>query len=90
MCRPTLRAGAFGQASPSPAVLSGSAQQRGVVTTSSFSSQALEFVRHVSQRVILIDGQRLTDLMIEHNVGMRLSRAIEFKRLNEDFFAEDD
>ncbi len=60
------------------------------VTTSSFSHQALEFVRHLSQRVILIDGQRLADLMIEHNVGVRLNRAIEFKRLDEDFFAQDD
>lgn len=60
------------------------------VTTSCFSHQALEFVRHLSQRIILIDGQRLADLMIEHNVGVRLNRAIEFKRLDEDFFAEDD
>ncbi len=60
------------------------------VTTSSFSHHALEFVRHLTQRVILIDGQRLADLMIEHNVGVRLSRAVEFKRLDEDFFAEDD
>ncbi|HXE88643.1 MAG TPA: restriction endonuclease [Hyphomicrobiaceae bacterium] len=60
------------------------------VTTSSFSSQAQEFVRHLSQRVILIDGARLTELMIEHNVGVRVSRAIEFKRLDEDYFAEDE
>jgi restriction system protein len=60
------------------------------VTTSSFSVQAVEFVRHLSQRVILIDGQRLADLLIEHNVGVRASRAIEFKRLDEDFFADDD
>jgi hypothetical protein len=60
------------------------------VTTSSFSHQALDFVRHLSQRVILIDGQRLADLMIEHNVGVRLSRAVECKRLDEDFFAEED
>jgi restriction system protein len=59
------------------------------VTTSTFSSQATEFVRHLSQRVILIDGSRLADLMIEHNVGVRVSRAIEFKRLDEDFFSED-
>jgi restriction system protein len=58
------------------------------VTTSNFSQQAIDFVRHLSQRVILIDGQRLTDLMIEHNVGVRTSRAIEFKRLDEDFFAD--
>lgn len=59
------------------------------VTTSTFSSQATEFVRHLTQRVILLDGPRLADLMIEHNVGVRVSRAIEFKRLDEDYFSED-
>ncbi|MFY9970777.1 MAG: restriction endonuclease [Roseiarcus sp.] len=60
------------------------------VTTSTFSNHAREFVRHLSQRVILLDGQSLADLMIEHGVGVRTSRAIEFKRLDEDFFSEDD
>lgn len=59
------------------------------VTTSTFSSQARDFVKHLSQRVILIDGRQLADLMIEHGVGVRVSRAIEFKRLDEDFFAEE-
>lgn len=60
------------------------------VTTSAFSQGAIEFVRHLSQRVILIDGARLADLMIEHNVGVRVSRALEFKRIDEDFFSEDE
>ena len=60
------------------------------VTTSGFSQHAVDFVRHLSQRVILIDGKRLADLMIEHNVGVRISRTVEFKRLDEDFFAEED
>jgi restriction system protein len=59
------------------------------VTTSKFSSDAVEFARHLSQRIILIDGSRLTELMIEHGVGVRLSRAIEFKRLDENFFDEE-
>lgn len=59
------------------------------VTTSSFSAQALEFVDRIPQRVILIDGKRLTQLMIEHGVGVRVSRIIEFKRLDEDFFTEE-
>lgn len=46
------------------------------VTTSTFSQQARDFVKHLSQRVVLIDGQRLTDLMIEHDVGVCTSRAI--------------
>jgi restriction system protein len=60
------------------------------VTTSAFSLQARDYVQHLSQRVILIDGQSLADLMIEHGVGVRKIRAIEFKRLDEDFFSEDD
>ena len=60
------------------------------VTTSTFSTQATEFVRHLSQRVILIDGQRLADLMIEHDVGVRLARAVTFKRIDEDFFSDEE
>lgn len=59
------------------------------VTTSTFSSQAIEFASRIPQRVILIDGKRLTELMIEHGVGVRSSRVLEFKRLDEDFFSED-
>ena len=59
------------------------------VTTSSFSAPAIDFVRHLPQRVILIDGARLADLMIEHGVGVRVSRTIAVKRLDEDFFADE-
>lgn len=59
------------------------------VTTSSFSQPARDYVRHLAQRVILIDGQELADLMIEHGVGVRGYRTVEFKRLDEDFFGEE-
>lgn len=59
------------------------------VTTSAFSAQAIEFASRIPQRVVLIDGQRLTDLMIEHSVGVRSGRILEFKRLDEDFFSDE-
>lgn len=59
------------------------------VTTSTFSGQAQDYVKHLAQRVILIDREWLTDLMIEYGVGVRVSRKIEFKRLDEDFFSEE-
>ena len=58
------------------------------VTTSSFSSGARQYAELIPQRIILIDGARLTDLMIEHDVGVRVSRAIKIKRIDEDFFGE--
>jgi restriction system protein len=59
------------------------------VTTSIFSQQAIEFASRIPQRIILIDGKRLTELMIEYGVGVRSSRILEFKRIDEDFFVED-
>ncbi|KQN82247.1 restriction endonuclease [Sphingomonas sp. Leaf67] len=59
------------------------------VTTSSFSAPAIDFVRHLPQRVVQIDGTRLAELMIEHGVGVRVSRTIAVKRLDEDFFADE-
>lgn len=58
------------------------------VTTSAFSAGARQYADQIPQRVILIDGARLTDLMIEHDVGVRTSRAIKVKRIDEDFFGE--
>jgi len=59
------------------------------VTTSTFSKQALDYAKGLQQRVILIDGARLTELMVEFGVGVRASRVIEVKRLDEDFFADE-
>lgn len=59
------------------------------VTTSVFSAPASEYVRHIPQRVILIDGERLAALLAEHDVGVRVSRVIAVKRVDEDFFADD-
>ena len=59
------------------------------VTTSSFSTHAVDYVRHLPQRVILIDGERLAELLVEHDVGVRVSRTVAIKRLDEDFFADE-
>ncbi|MBD8619272.1 restriction endonuclease [Sphingomonas sp. CFBP 13728] len=59
------------------------------VTTSTFSAPAVEYVRHIPQRVILIDGERLAALLTEHDVGVRVSRVIAVKRIDEDFFADE-
>lgn len=59
------------------------------VTTSAFSRLALDYAKSLQQRVILIDGSRLTELMIEFGVGVRTRRLIDVKSLDEDFFADE-
>lgn len=71
--------------------LVGQGASKGVfVTTSAFSRQAIDYARGLQQRVILIDGAQFTELMIEFGVGVRTSRAIEVKRVDEDFFADEE
>ncbi len=70
--------------------LVGQGAAKGVfVTTSTFSRQALDYAKGLQQRVILIDESRLTELMTEFGVGVRVSRVIEVKRLDEDFFSDE-
>ncbi|KXV23538.1 restriction endonuclease [Gluconobacter japonicus] len=67
--------------------LVGHGAQKGVfVTTSSFSSPAMEYVKHLPQRIILLDGSGLANLMVEYNVGVRTSRQVLIKRIDLDFF----
>ncbi len=70
--------------------LAGVSAHKGVfVTTSKFSSGAIEYLKTVSARVITIDGQKLVDLMIEYEVGVRIKHTLEIHRIDEDFFLED-
>jgi restriction system protein len=69
--------------------LTGQQAQKGIfITTSDFSSGALEYVKNLPQRVILIDGQRLAELMVEHDIGVSLAYAYELKRIDSDYFEE--
>ena len=61
--------------------------QKGIfVTTSDFSSDALKTARDLSTRIVLINGTRLGELMVKHNVGCRVLQTFEVKRIDEDFF----
>jgi restriction system protein len=68
--------------------LAGQRASKGVlITTSAFTHQALEFGRSV-ERVVLVDGARLAELMIDHEVGVTL-RPLRVPRLDGDYFEEE-
>lgn len=59
------------------------------ITTSYFSKQAIEYARSVNNvKVILIDGQQLATLMIEHNVGVSIQKTYEIKQIDENYFPD--
>jgi restriction system protein len=70
------------------ALLSKKARKGIFITTSNFPNTAFEFVKSIEHKIILIDGERLTDLMFEFNVGISSISAYEVKRIDSDYFEE--
>jgi restriction system protein len=70
--------------------LAGHHASKGVfITTSSFTRDAADFVKNVQQKVILIDGPKLADLMIDHGVGVSTVTTYDVKKVDADYFVEE-
>jgi restriction system protein len=69
--------------------LHGKRARKGVfISTGSFSAEAIAYVEHVDPRVILIDGKRLAQLMIDFEVGVASARTYHVKRVDSDYVEE--
>lgn len=71
--------------------LAGQGASKGLfITTAKFSDEAIQFAqRHLQQKIVLVDGNTLTNLMIEYNLGVSIEITYEVKRMDYDFFNED-
>lgn len=69
------------------------AQQRAkkglFITTSAFSADAEDCVSRIEAKVVLIDGEDLAQLMIDHNVGVSTVGTYEIKKIDSDYFVEE-
>ena len=67
--------------------LAGQRANKGVfITTSTFSSHAIDFAASV-ERIVLVDGQRLAELMMDHGVGVS-HRLVQIPKIDSDYFEE--
>jgi restriction system protein len=70
--------------------LHGQRAKKGVfITTGAFTRDAEQYVSTIDPKVVLIDGSRLVDLMIDHNLGVSIVDAYEIKKIDSDFFFEE-
>ncbi len=69
--------------------LDGKGAQKGVfITTSGFNQSAERFAERSTKKIVLINGTRLAELMIEHDVGVSTTKTYEIKRVDSDYFDE--
>lgn len=70
--------------------LAGQRATKGVfITTSGYTQEAKDYAANSQYKVVLIDGGRLADLMIEHDLGVSVAATYQLKRIDSDFFADE-
>lgn len=69
--------------------MSGDTSKGVFITTSTFDDSAIKKAREAHHSIILIDGAKLVDLMLQYNVGVQVKTVYEVKELDNDFFEED-
>lgn len=58
------------------------------ITTSRFTDDARNYVSQIGSKIVLIDGEQLTNLMIEHDVGVSTVSLYPVKKVDSDYFEE--
>ncbi|MCP9465295.1 MAG: restriction endonuclease [Nitrospira sp.] len=70
--------------------LQGHRANKGIfITTSSFTREAQDYVAKINSKIVLIDGEQLCQLMIDHNVGVTPVVSYETKKIDGDYFLEE-
>ena len=91
-CKPSAGKGTVGR--PDVQAFAGSLEghraRKGVfITTSQFSSEAKHYVTRIEKKIVLVDGQQLANLSIEHGIGVTEMTSYSVNRLDLDYFEED-
>lgn len=70
--------------------LQGQRANKGVfITTSSFTREAKEYAGVIASKIILVDGDQLVKLMVDHNVGVSTVSTFQVKKVDSDYFEGD-
>jgi restriction system protein len=70
--------------------LEGQRARKGVlITTSQFSQEAKDYVNRIEKKIILIGGQELAQLMIDHGIGVTEVRTYSVRKMDLDYFGEE-
>ena len=70
--------------------LAGQRAKKGIfITTSYFTKEAIDYARQMDTKIVLIDGEKLSQYMIDYNLGVSVQNVYEIKKIDSDYFEED-
>ena len=59
------------------------------ITTSYFTKEAIDYARQMDTKIVLIDGEKLSQYMIDYNLGISVQNVYEIKKIDSDYFEEE-
>jgi restriction system protein len=69
--------------------LEGQKGKKGIlITTSDYPETAYAHVSGITNKIILIDGRKLVELMVEYKIGLQVNTTFEIKKIDTDYFKE--
>lgn len=69
--------------------LQGQRARKGIfITTADFSQEAEDYAGRIETKIVLIDGQSLAQMLIDHGIGVTVVASYEIKRLDQDYFTD--
>jgi restriction system protein len=70
--------------------LQGQRAHKGIfITTGTFTKDSRDYASRIDSKIVLIDGDMLAQLMIDHDVGVTVQGSYEIKRVDSDYFTEE-
>ncbi|MGI9190903.1 MAG: restriction endonuclease [Chitinophagaceae bacterium] len=71
--------------------LAGQGAKKGIfITTSNFTKEAIEYTPRNETKIVLIDGEQIAQLMIDYNLGCTTQQTYEVKKIDSDYFGEEE
>ena len=59
------------------------------ITTSYFTKEAIDYAKQMDTKIVLIDGEKLSQYMIDYNLGVSVQNIYEIKKIDSDYFEEE-
>jgi restriction system protein len=70
--------------------LAGQGAKKGIfITTSDFTADALNYQPKNETKIVLIDGEQLTEYMMDFDVGVSKDKSYDIKKIDYDYFEEE-
>ena len=70
--------------------IQGKKAKKGIfITTSRYTKEAYDYAKDIESKIVLIDGEKMAQLMMDFDVGVSKITSYEIKKIDSDYFIDE-